>query len=364
MRALSIAAISAAAALAAAAPALAGPAQLAVDDTAPALTQSHGGEFSGTLGLTNLTDGALTLSVAAAKPPAGCTVKLSKAAIGAAQSASATLTASKQCGHGDLALALTAGHGSPIPLAPTLKASTDPAWLNLLAFLAVIPFTAFALLVARPRYPLKSTLDHVDKAYSFKDSWVSNVTVIAGLFTGLFASADVVKPFLGDNADSSIALVTVGSAIALIFIGAAPIIVTASQKRRHDHGKWVQSYTVWGMLLGTCVATAGAFGQLWAGAAAGLKLDLGGVENAIWVGAPLTVALLLWYTWSQTVATFKTGSSATPVKDKVESAMRSRPDIPDEAIAPVIDEAFAGYPTAIGTAPSDLGYGQRSTALP
>src|SRR5262249_42221166 len=132
---------AAAAALATAAPALADPAQLAVDDTAPALTQSGGGDFTGTLGLTNLTDGALTLSVAPSEAAAKCTVKLSKAAIGAAQSASATLTASKQCGTGDLSVKLTAGQDAPITLAPTLKGSTDPAWLHLLAFLAVIPFT-------------------------------------------------------------------------------------------------------------------------------------------------------------------------------------------------------------------------------
>jgi hypothetical protein len=353
---------------------------LAVDNATPTLKQDGDGSWSGTLGLTNLTDGALSLSATPAKASdSDCKLRLSKAAIGAAQSAEVTLTVPKDCNTDEetVEVILTASGTTTqtVPLIAGVPEGDDgPDWGQLAWFfypLPIVGLVLYGLFVSKRarrfgrkdsrRYRLCEPLEHLGTTYSFKDSWISNLTVVAGVLTGLFGSADVVKAFLGEDADRSIALATVGSAIALILIGSGPVILTATKKTEEKVGEGlVQAFTVGGLLLATTVTVAGAFGQLWVGWKSGQALDLGGWENRIVFGFLAAVGLLVWYTLATVGQTLRAGTTPPPPARPTElmqlvtefrKAMEKHEDVPRSAIPTVIEEVLA-YPT-FGTSPGD-----------
>ena len=306
-----------------AAPASAKPALLAIDDATPTLKAKADGGWAGPLGLTNLTDGALSLRAAPAdRRDRDCKIRLSKAAIGAAQSSDPTVTVAKSCGMkaGKLALTLTATGGATQKLAITAsvgKADANPDWDQLGMFFYMLPVIAVVLLslfVVAGKYKVGQPLQYLESTYSFKESWLNNITVIGGVLTGLFGSADVVKAFLGEDADRSIALATVGSAVALVLIGFGPIILTASRKSlTNDEGQLVQAPRVWGLLAATTASVAGAFGQLWIGWKSGAALDLGGWEDNIQIGFWFAALLLAGYTVATVRAILEAGTTKPTV---------------------------------------------------
>ena len=98
-------------------------------------------------------------------------------------------------------------------------------------------------------------LQYLDAGWSFKDSWVTNVTDAGGVLTGIFGSSDTVTAILGEDAESAVALATVGAAVAIAFVSAGPIVLTATKKK----GKLL----VWGFLAAAAVTLTGAGGELW-----------------------------------------------------------------------------------------------------
>jgi hypothetical protein len=350
--------------------AFAAPALLAIDDAAPTLEREDDGDWSGTLGLTNLTDGALSLSVAPVDAgDRDCKLELSRAAIGAAQSSEPKLIVPKTCDATEhkleLTLTATGDSSQRTAVAATLQeGEADPDWSQLAAFFYAIPAVAVALLgvAALMHYELGQPLEYLDATWSFKDSWVSNVTVVASVLTALFGSGDVVKAFLGEDADRSIALATVGSAIALILIGSGPIILAAAKKEvNKDDGALVQAFTVGGLLAATTVTVAGAFGELWVGWKSGEALDLDGWENRIEIGFWIAVALLAWYALSTIRATLKAGTTPPPHAKPSElaqliavlkEALTKNRAVPDEEIPSVLKDVFESYPT-VGTSFGD-----------
>jgi hypothetical protein len=172
--------------------------------------------------------------------------------------------------------------------------------LGALALIAVL-YLAYRWLKKdqAPWAPLKG----LGSAYSFKESWVSNVTVGAGLLTGVLGSSGVVDALLGEDSKDAIALATVGAAIAVAMIAAAPLVLEATrvedqQTEPSSEGEVPKDYySLGGMVLASIIPLAAAFGELWVVFRTGKALDLGGIESNLWIFFGLGALLLLVYAW-------------------------------------------------------------------
>jgi hypothetical protein len=199
--------------------------------------------------------------------------------------------------------------------------SLSPEWSALAAFPIALGALTLAALILFRQHPamhhLKQPLEHLEVTWSFKESWVSNVTVVGGLLTGLFGSSDVLTALLGSEAKSSVALATVASATAVVFTTAGPVIVASTRSRV---GNFV---TVGGLLAAAVVTLAGAVGELWALYRSGQALDLGGWQEGIVVGAALAFLLLGLYAVRSLLATITQGITppeAQPPSDTILAA--------------------------------------------
>ena len=167
-------------------------------------------------------------------------------------------------------------------------------------------------------------MKYLDATWSFTDSWVSNVTVIGGLLAGIFGSSSVVKALLGKDADSSIALATVGAAVAAAIIAAGPIVLLATKSKSVRKSNWAargvngresattrsgNCFTLGGFVFAAIVTLTGAAGEIWVVYRSAQKLDLGGWQHKIVYLAVLGFALLALYAIRTVPATIKQGTT-------------------------------------------------------
>jgi hypothetical protein len=97
------------------------------------------------------------------------------------------------------------------------------------------------------------SLKYLESAWSFKESWASNVTVAVGLVAGIFGSSEVVTA-LGSDWKSAAALVIVGGAVSAAFVSAGPLVLLALKK-----GDYL---TVFGLIAASVVTLTGGFGEI------------------------------------------------------------------------------------------------------
>lgn len=180
-----------------------------------------------------------------------------------------------------------------VSAAPKPKQGVD--WDPLRAF----PIALTALLGAALRFyiiwdatddedhKINEPLKHLEATWSFKDRWVSNITVGAALLTGIFGSADVVTVLLGKDAKDAVALATVGAAIAAAFAAAGPILLAATKKKG--------MVTVGGLLAASALTLTGAAAQIYTVYASARLLDLGGWQDKVYILAIIAAALLTAY---------------------------------------------------------------------
>ncbi|HEX2084770.1 MAG TPA: hypothetical protein VHF89_03735 [Solirubrobacteraceae bacterium] len=277
--------------------AVAAPATVAIDSRAPKLAEADGGGYTASLGFTNLTDADAPLAVTATGDP-GCEPTLDKPKVPAAEKVTAKLTIPAECTlPGDRFKAVvTAGAARfDVQSARSKEAADDPEWDDLVVFplllglflLAALLLFAYWAMTDDESHSLREPLDQLDATWSFADSWVSNVTVVAALLTGIIGSSDVLTAVVGEEAGGALALATVGAAIAAALIAAGPIALVICKR-----GK---AYTVGGMLLAASIVLAGAAGQLWITYRAGASLDLGGAEDYLVYGTALAFGMLFLY---------------------------------------------------------------------
>lgn len=295
--------------------ALAAPATLVIDTRAPKLAEADGGGYTASVGLTNLTSVDAPLAVTATGDP-GCRPTLDKPAVPAAEKVTAKLTIPAECAlpGGQFKAVVTAGAARfDLQSAKPKAEAAKPDWNELRAFpilffgLPLLAVMLFALFRDKEEHRLGTKLEHLDEGWSFKDSWVSNITIVAALLTGLIGSSDVLTAVLGDDAEGSLALATVGAAIAAAMVAAGPIVLVICKS-----GK---SYTVGGLLLAAGIVLAGAAGQIWVTYRAGTKLDLGDAEDYLWLGAAAAGLLLLVYAYKSIAEVLAIGTTA-PEKAK------------------------------------------------
>jgi len=338
---------------------------VAIDTATPELA-SNDGEWSGTVGITNLSAQSVELSIAPPDgAPADCKPVLSRTALGASVSRDVTLTVRGACHTGNEAfeptlVASAGGTRQELSISPMLGPSTESDWNQLLVFPIALVVAGLVLLALCAAWgKLRCTLEFLEASYDFKESWINNVTFIGGLLTALFGSSSVVQAILGEDADRWVALATVGSAIAVILIGIGPIVLTAAKRDAIVDGEAVPAYTGYGLWLATTVGAAGAAGQLWIGAKTGRALDLGGAQD--WIGPATVLAgmLLVWYTLATFHATLKAGTTRpTPPGPSdmdrlvavLELALKANDAVDNRAIPTVLKEVVAASEPVAGAA--------------
>ena len=118
---------------------------------------------------------------------------------------------------------------------------------------------------------------HVGAKWTLKDSWASNVTVLAAAFAGFFSSSSVVKTLVGSAGSPVIGLTTVTAAVAVAAVGAAPLLLQIFKVNG--------DVTPAGLLAGAAL-TMGATGGELAVICLGVRnLQLGGVQHwLVWAG--------------------------------------------------------------------------------
>jgi hypothetical protein len=316
-----------------------------VDDPALTLQSADTGGSKAKVGMTNLTGGELTVHPSLVGRVKNCYPSIDKAALRPSKHTALTITIPKACASGSekIGINLTVKSGTntvqllSVSAAPDEK--PDPDWHALrafiFAFLGALVLASFIFFCwpwlyywrhttrrARktpgglspsdlPGLKPNSELPGLKATYDFKDSWVSNVTAAVAVFTGIFASTEVVTAFLGDAAKPALALATVAAAAAAGFTGAGPIFILSTRRAKNDR------FTVGGLLGGAVLTLTGAAGGLWVAYTAAGDLSLGGLENA-----PLTVALiasgalLLLYSYRTLIATLEQGIKPAVVKSK------------------------------------------------
>jgi hypothetical protein len=344
---------------------------LTIDSRSPALEAGPAGGWTVSLGFTNLSTKPIAL---AARPSndgdVGCSLMLDRAQLPPAGHSDVKVTVPGGCKVAndgiDFTVSAKAGATSrtfEVTAAPKPD-SNKPEWSALWAFpvalggLLVVALLLFGLWA--PSEPLK----YLEATWSFKDSWVSNVTVLGGLLAGIFGSSDVVTALLGKDAKSSIALATVGAAIAAAFIAAGPIVLLTTKSRRGDF------VTPGGFLLASAITLSGAAGELWVVYRSGEKLDLGGWQHRIVILALAGFVLLALYAIRTVPATIKQGTTeppAAPPSDTIKAAnlivaaIKAQGGIGEDQFAEALQAVDDRYPAV--TAPSTAQPLPRRTAL-
>jgi len=244
-------------------------ADVTLGSTEAELTPADAGGGIAQISLTNLTTLGVNVTARPQRPTrASCTIDLDKSgSLPPAQTRSFTATLSAACGQikNRFGIIVTAGGKDlqPVTAAVEPKPKT-PDWDTLqkwflLSTLAAIGLMIAVLIVAwiKGTRPWDS-LPSLDDSWSFKDSWVSNVTVVGGLLAGIFGSSDVLTGVLGDDADESLALATIGGAVAVALIGAAGVSLGVATARFARPGS--AAWSVVGGAAGGLLV--GAFGKL------------------------------------------------------------------------------------------------------
>jgi len=154
-----------------------------------------------------------------------------------------------------------------------------------------------------PKRHAGTPLSSLEKSWSLKDSWVSNITLGTALITGVFGSTEAVTAILGEDAKTALAKVIVGSAIAAGLVAVGPLILAATQTNK-------EKFTVGGLFLATTVVLGGALGELWVVTESATSLPLGSARGWLpWVLVVVVVALLLIYTFRNVDLTLRAGTA-------------------------------------------------------
>jgi hypothetical protein len=313
-----------------------------IDTRAPALQQGKGGDWTVPLGFTNLTNKDITIQATPTHATdSGCQLSLDRAQLRSAEHTAVILNVPPGCNVRkdgfDFNVSVTGGTSSPITFPVTAAPKPDtskPEWRALGAFpvifggLFIAACICLVVLAARRSasgWTYSTELKYLDSTWSFTDSWVSNVTVIGGLLAGIFGSSSVVKALLGNDADSSIALATVGAAVAAAIIAAGPIVLLATKSQPARKSKRAarrvnargsattrsgDCITLGGFVFAAVVTLTGAAGEIWVVYRSAQKLDLGGWQHKIVYLAVLGFALLALYAIRTIPATIIHGTTA------------------------------------------------------
>ena len=262
------------------------------------------------LSFTNISDEVFVLTPKAIAQP-NCELTLSRNQLPSGVTTPVSVEIQPSCDAGDnlkltIAAASTAGPGPSFEIDPKGVAADEPDWSQLLAFpIALVAALLLTLLVfsrwtpgANAARSMTQPLKYLDATWKFNDNWVTNVSAVGALLTGLFSAATA-KAFLGDDAEGQVALATVGAAVALAFVAAAPVVLLALKSLKVEksgegtivgRGNW---YTVGGLMCAAALVLASAAGQLWVVLQVAFNTEIGTLTDAFSIAAVALAGLLL-----------------------------------------------------------------------
>jgi hypothetical protein len=310
-----------------AAPAMAATPVATLDTDAPALTGDEGQERTVSIGLTNLTGDPVAVALAPDTKTTGCTLTRSPESVPPAQHVSITVTVPAACNAPNSVFGFSVEATAPRAPARTFAITTKaaeakpkPHWSALYPFAYLLGgLMALALVAFLIRgHKLNEPLKYLDKAWSLDDSLVSNITVGVSVITGALGTSEVVKTFLGDKAESSLAVATVGSAIGAGLILAAGVVLLAFRAKGDDG-----YFTVPGLYAAAAVTMAGALGETFVIYDSSKRFEMGGVEDWVWIPALVLAALLVIYGARSVVQTVSVGTR-TEAEEKTEEEKKKK----------------------------------------
>lgn len=156
----------------------------------------------------------------------------------------------------------------------------------------------------------------LDKKWTWSDSPLSSITVLAALFTAVFGASDPLETILGESGKRQTAVVVIAAALAAALTAAAPL---AMALLRDEPGFYTEAedailnnYTVLGVMVATAAVMTGSLGliltvvlTLWDSSAIN--------ELVLVVGAAVVGALVLAYTVRSMRRTLKIGTAERTV---------------------------------------------------
>lgn len=83
---------------------------------------------------------------------------------------------------------------------------------------------------------LGRTLPGLTSSWKLGDSWASNVTLAAAVFTGVFGTSDVLESILGEDNKSQVAVAVIAAALSAGLVGAAPIVLAVLRRGAANSG--------------------------------------------------------------------------------------------------------------------------------
>jgi len=125
----------------------------------------------------------------------------------------------------------------------------------------IVFFIEFGLMALRnsrgnePRLTLGTVLVGLGTDWSFKDNWVSSVTIGSGALVGLLAASGVLKSVLGAEPKAALGLLAVAGAVAAALVAIGPLLVKV-------FGSNLAVPSIGGTLAAAFVTLTGTIGQI------------------------------------------------------------------------------------------------------
>lgn len=152
-----------------------------------------------------------------------------------------------------------------------------------------------------PTYSLTSELGNLEAGWSFKDSWVANLTVASTALIALLTSADALTAVLGEEPAAALGVMTVAGLVSAVLVGVANTVVKLV-------GKSVEVVTVGGLIASTSlVVLAAGFQVVTVGLAAASAAGHWPLAAAALLLALLVAAVLEVYAFRRLGETVREG---------------------------------------------------------
>jgi hypothetical protein len=321
----------------------------------------EGGDYTATFGLTNTTSAEIKPTATPVSGEIGCELSLDPAKLPANEFTEVTLKVPPACKLEKDGMAFIVDAEPALTKTLTLNASPktdDPDWDEvamgfkmgaiLALFVVFLAHVCWAIVNRKEtkwwrHYPWK-VLDQLDDKWSFKDSWVANLTLAGALLATLLGNTEVIKNALGEDSDNAIALITLSAGIGAALLAVGQIWVLTW--KRGGAGGWKKGgwVTVFGLYGGALFTLTGAFGEMWIVAHAAESFKLGDLNDLIAPFAWFAAALLAGYATWTLVLILEMGTNAPDppaIADSrllVAATLRGQAGVRKEDLAETIEE--------------------------
>ncbi|MBN1458566.1 MAG: hypothetical protein JXA57_03455 [Armatimonadetes bacterium] len=314
-----------------------------VDSKTITLKAKEGGVHEGTVTLMNLTDSKVELE-ASIEGDQGCVVELDPSFLEAGLRTDVTLRIESGCEvAGGCDVTLTYKENGVATGSDVLKAAPSTggiSWSPLLySFLCGLGGAVLVFLITWGRMHkdpgqekgqekglLESLwgllrnrpLKHLSSDWSFKDNWLSSMTLISGALVGLLGTSGALEAIAGSKPPpNTLSLIAIAGALSVFFAVAGPFFLKGLNHKGEERAM-LQTPTVGGTLWAALVSLLGTLGLITCVAWQGMVLTSGGVRWGIFSFGVVVYLLVWWYALAQLWRIIRLGSE--PKKSSLSAA--------------------------------------------